>query len=89
MIRITIESIPHGDENKKRKYCEIDISREGANPFATIADFKVEARGQIIDGGWDDWAGFPVMFKHPMPTRYEDVAKVAMDIVANTPINQK
>jgi hypothetical protein len=61
-IRITVELIPHGDENQKQKLAIIDVENDGTGTHEK-GNYIVRAEGQCYVGGenvgWDGYAGFP------------------------------
>lgn len=54
-LRVTVELIPHGDENNKRKIAVIDIENVGGLESDSAGDYRVRAEGECQEG-WDMFA---------------------------------
>jgi len=50
-LRVTIELIPHGDENRKRTVAVVDIANDGTGNHE-VGNYDVTAEGDTV-GGYD------------------------------------
>ncbi len=63
-LRITIELIPRGDGNRKRKLAVVDIENDGTagDPPGSgdVGNYRVLGQGELGCAGWDDFAAFTI-----------------------------
>jgi hypothetical protein len=56
MLRVTVELLPHGSEDEKRRLAVIDIANDGTGD-ALVGNYDVRAEGETIGGGVFGWSG--------------------------------
>lgn len=80
-LRITVELIPRGLESEKNKICVLDVSNDGTGTDE-LGNYKIEAHGITLGGGWDLWSGFPKRIeKVDRLSGYERIAARAMQVL--------
>ena len=88
MLRVTIDLIPRGIEQDKRKFADITISNDGTGT-PELGNYIIRAEGETA-GGWDSWDGTPLrMVAVDRSVGYLHIVRNAIDrLAAYTPRGQ-